>query len=992
MARNISAASLTKLATNLGTEPINIVEIQWVPNGPRDTYADRDIAASNIKGKILEVGPIDDVVQVSGGGQSQQFSVVLDDTDGSLKQILDTTDIHKRSCWIYQWFEGLATSEKFLIFKGEINSPVEWNEGDRTVSFDVISKIEDVEVGFSIEEGNFVSPPEDLIGKPWPLCFGTVINVPALQIQSVRQGILATGVGIMDFTLEHRLRLAKKLICALNFLGFRGSGTPGLGSSSLMIVPIYEPDPNCVKSACEAVETLELQLAEQSAYEYGTIRVFGGSKFPQGKLLTLDINGGKFNGTFNGEVFTITSRLHPDMDTSTGLPVVEEPENTIRSNCGDKFGKNQNNGNDPDAAVPDQFGNDPVQLAEESRKSWAAYNDYPTSSFFWANAGAKVTMASDEEIIYVANILPSTILRVAAYRDLEGGRQLLTVPSEYYTIRQTNYGTYEVMEIVFTRPLSSRGLGWSDDIYVTLTSSVGPNTVDILQWFIDTYTDYGTDATTFNAIRTKIDNYPMNFPLLDRRNLINVLEEIAFQARCAIYLKDDTFFLKYLAEEPAADDTVGESDILAKSLTVFHTPTEDLVTKYVAEWRKDYAIEKPNKLILRHNVAKYGTHEKPYSFYCYNILDLVRKSATFWLIRKSNTWRKARFKTPVSKLKLESFDTIGLTLPDIASGTIKAFVEVANYNSDDHTIDFEIWTPVKSGTNTMYSFAWPALVSETLIFPTIDERNQGFAGSGDGPNFSVIAPNGHILSNRRDGLFQGFQLACNGEATDIGQTGCRGDFGDAAPSDIGDDKPTVDADEDQNGAINTGTSPITSGTKTANSDNCCELAKQALEEAKRARQDAARGNASNEKEREGDLEELPENECEAGNCEALVTLKWIQVSLVAKATGGTSSTIGDTGKILLGDIESATQCLTFNSAKAAKAFRDQKVAETTAISDSFAAEVGKQYVWVTSTASADLGLDQDEESATFGQPCPEPAEADVQITGYSGDAPTNPGI
>ena len=51
--RSISAASLAKLATNLGTEPIIIIEVQWVVDGQRFKYADRDIAPDVI-GAITE--------------------------------------------------------------------------------------------------------------------------------------------------------------------------------------------------------------------------------------------------------------------------------------------------------------------------------------------------------------------------------------------------------------------------------------------------------------------------------------------------------------------------------------------------------------------------------------------------------------------------------------------------------------------------------------------------------------------------------------------------------------------------------------------------------------------------------------------------------------------------------------------------------------------------------------------------------------------------
>ena len=118
--RTISAPSLAKLATRFGTEPINILTVQWVEGGGFSQYADRDISGG-IKGKIQTIGELDAVINVSGNSQSQSIDVTLDDTDGSIKAILDTHDIHKRPCKLYQWFDGLATGEKFLVFQGQVS-------------------------------------------------------------------------------------------------------------------------------------------------------------------------------------------------------------------------------------------------------------------------------------------------------------------------------------------------------------------------------------------------------------------------------------------------------------------------------------------------------------------------------------------------------------------------------------------------------------------------------------------------------------------------------------------------------------------------------------------------------------------------------------------------------------------------------------------------------------------------------------------------------
>ncbi|NJL72808.1 MAG: hypothetical protein HC888_15230 [Candidatus Competibacteraceae bacterium] len=213
-----------------------------------------------------------------------------------------------------------------------------------------------------------------------------------------------------------------------------------------------------------------------------------------------------------------------------------------------------------------------------------------------------------------------------------------------------DYTSYTATEIVFDSALSAKREGWEDEIYVNVQSSVGPNTVDIMEWLIEKYTDFSIDSASFDDVRIKLQNYPSNFPILDRPNILKLLQDIAFQCRCSLTLRDDTFYLRYLSELPTGVAEITENDVNAGSLTLEHTPSEEIVTKFVATWRKDYVVEEPNTLILRHNVAKYGSHEEEYDFFIYNILEYVRKSATFWLIRKANTWRRAQFSTPLQHM------------------------------------------------------------------------------------------------------------------------------------------------------------------------------------------------------------------------------------------------------------------------------------------------------------------------------------------------------
>lgn len=966
--RTIPAAALAKLATQYGTEPIVILEIGWVDGISPSSYADRDIGTT-VKGRILDVSGLDNVINVLGGGESQQISVVLDDHDGTLKAIMDHHDIHKRPCWVYQWFEGLDLSDKFLVFKGEINSPLEWSEGERTIRFDVISRIEDVEVGFSIEEGRFPVAPEDLVGKPWPLVFGTCINVPALRVQSPFRGVLGTSTGIVDFMLATKLAAAQRLTCPDKFMGYKATYA-GSFHSGVTIQEIWADDEDCLKRRCEAIETLTLSLSEQQSYQYATLRIFGGDKFPQGEVVTLDIDGAKFTGTFSGETFTVQSRRHPNYDPVTGGILQTDQQAAIRSNCGVAYYTA------PGEGLVDELPTDIHSAkAAMSKRSWEAFNAIQLAGFHWVSAGSEVHLDGDQEIIYIANILPSVIHRVSAYRSINGGsRQLVTVPEDYYTIRQVDYESYQVMEIVFTRPLSSRGDGWDDDIYVTLTSSVGPNTVDIVRWFIETYTDYGIDEASFTDVRAKIDNYPMHFPLLERKNIIEVLEEIAYQARCAIYMKNDVFFLKYLAEEPTSVDTITESDVLNESLRVHHTPTEDLVTKYVARWVEDHAKDDPNTVILRHNVAKYGTHEEEFDYFTFNIYSLVKKSATFWLIRKANTWRKASFKTPVSKLNLEVFDCVTLDLPHVCPTPVKAIIEKASYDSNDHAIEFEVWTPIKSGTLTAYDFAWPAYVEETLLFPTVDERTEGLGG-GQEPNFSTIAPNDHALSFW-NGLAQNFQMDGRDPSAwqDLPPSELPSlDYGDEEPSDIGDTKPSVNVGADPGGANYSGKPTVPTYNPTV--EQAITEAKNATEEQQAA---AERNNEGGDQSSSLDdaKDKLPDAQpCGGGTrrgCYAYVQVYQSLIKSVVPAEGSTSTTTPGAYGRVSSHKNVSVECYNFNSQEAA---------------DVFAAEVrnSEWYGTVGETVANPLSVFQslDMGLTDAGGVCPEPEVGDQAMTGYT---------
>ncbi len=798
--RTIPAAAQTALNTQYGTEPLLIVEIEWADGG-KVAYADRQIDPS-IRGQLVEIGTIDSAATADSSTDSTQVEIKLDDVDGQLRALFDTHDFHKRPVWIYQWFAGLALTDKFLLFKGEINSPVSWGEGDRVLSFTVTTRIEDVEAGFSMEEGDFPVVPADALGKAWPLGFGSPCDVKAVQVRAPRYGILQAGEGIHDYTLESRICQAGYVSCPGDYQGkettllsgttpqVKQDPTTGLydwDPATVTIAERWGADPSCVEEAAFTLCSLRYDLAQQLAYEHPTMTIQGGENFPQGKKITLNIDGGKFTGTFSGNVFTISSREHPDFAINPpgqctqpelvqieSAPPVDQTafKQTSCTDCKTYYNAAAQSGNASDCAGTaeertENISNDADVAAMCERLeaytkthlsgpggSQAMLDRLPTSNFFWARAGSKVYMEDEAEVLFIVNLLPSTITRVAAYKQTNFGPKLMTVPASYYTIYETNYGGYTVCEISMTKPLSQRSeiitefdgskrveqSKWSDDLYVSFTSSVGPNPADVIQWLIEKYTSLMVDTTSFAHVHTHLVNYSCGFALAERRNVMQLIAEIAVQSRCVVYIRNDVVYLKYFSEEPTSAATIAESDVLVNTLKLSLTRTEDVATKHTVVWMVGGSEEGKRKMILKHNIAKYGTHAKDHDYYTLNIFENVQKSATFWMIRDANCWRQVEFSLPLKHLALEVFDCVTLNLSDVAPTPVKAVITSLCYNPTNNQLDLVCWTPLKAGEIVPYVFAWPAGAAAGAIFPTAEERLAGL-----GYTFTVTPPVGHLL-------------------------------------------------------------------------------------------------------------------------------------------------------------------------------------------------------------------------------------------------------
>ena len=816
-----------------GVEPVIILGVEWTP-GHETLYADRQVNGAKQPFPILnDMGNFNMSQVVSGSSATQNVKFALTDVEegtytGHLKNIIDNADIHKAKARLYLMVQGVNLIDRTLLIQGEINSPLKWDEGDRILSFNMISQIESVEAGFAIEDGDFPEVPEDLRGKPWPMIFGNVCWEKTQRVRSPRKGFLVDPIGVVDFTLNERLCQARLLTCAAKYEpprfteGIAGDPNPNNGctyfrdtksGNSGCICPDLpfglcpeqnlrkddKIDTECLNRRFNEICRLIDRLSQEEATVVNPFEVRGGSNFPQNETIRLWIEGVVFIGIMTGTSFLYDEVIHPQRDEITNPPCKKISEAVFgwRKNAATNTWARTGNGLSFEyigAATTsvdcDTGGTEQTKVINGSGESWRYYEQFVAADFIGLDAGTEVFLEDESEILHIVNLFGGTVTGVAAYRQFGDQTILTNLPTEYYTVRTTDYGSYSnVQEISLTQPLKIHlDEDWEEDVYVKATSNVGPNPADCIKFLVDTYlatSGITMDIPSFDAVKAKVANYPIGTMVTARPSVFSLIDDIAYQSRCAAVIRDGKLVLIYLSEAPTPIRTLTMADIVPESVRITHGDTEELKTRHDIQWSKMGAsINKEDgpeqRLLLKWNIPLYGTSEVEYDYYTQNTFSTILKSATFWIIREATTWQRIHFETPLSQIDLDAFDAVALNIPFFPTNTT-VIIEDASYDATSSTIKFRCWTPVRAGETFTYLWAWPAQQDSQEKFP-LQKTDDG--RSGDALGFNVSPPLNHVLSG-------GFKVDDPNVLWAPGSTTVQTD-GDRSPSDLDDVLPNLD--------------------------------------------------------------------------------------------------------------------------------------------------------------------------------------------------------
>lgn len=529
-------------------------------------------------------------------------------------------------------------------------------------------------------------------------------------------------------------------------------------------------------------ELLEIQN-DLMDFSLSEIKVFGGEKFPQNTNVTILVNKKKLYGYFNQQTFTILdsnisstnnldfdARDNDDVDTFwleqnvsvKGLYLfiskTDQPNRLIyiKEQVGNKcffqpIVFNETSAN-TDRFEPVKF-DDTYTIVKSSPyvpASWLDYggnqagkinldewqlitglNENLEDSDWTIEIGDQITLANESKDTYIFNCVPTGYTPATNVYEVLGTRngKLTPLPSKYY-LGNMNYqlGQLNVLKIDVPIRLSEiEGEGWSDEIYCTFKSGLSNNPADIIAFLITGYSGLTYDFSSFTVVGALLTYFDANFVLFERRNVLQVINEIAWQARCALWKKENVIFIKSLAHSTADTYSWTSADIDYNSLSIETTTSEDLVTVFIANYRSDYTQEKDHKITLRNNIRSYGEHKREFDFYIYTDQELVRRVATFWLTRYSNIWNKLRFSTPIHTIRAETFDTIGVTLPNnlLGEDEVHGLVESVIYDANSLEIQYELWLPILSGHTQSYEWAYPGSQSALIPYPATIENEAG---------------------------------------------------------------------------------------------------------------------------------------------------------------------------------------------------------------------------------------------------------------------------
>ncbi len=702
--RTVSPTNLLAAQAADGHDSQVLVEID--AGAGKLTFSDVDLDGCDAR--IVELGNANMQIAEGYPATAGSISVKLSDEDKYLLDLIATHRLEGRTARVLQIFDG-NVNDPIELMVGRVGSPIVWSEESRTFEFDIVAFYEsnsDTEVPFAPDESSGLQ--EFAWNRPWPRCYGTPVDAPAVLVVDAPSGVL---IRELQPTFDHfEVEVADDVTFPLGTQvtvdvgNERMTGTFTLLSSDPVVVLRFDiRERNVSKGTINSLPRETLTTIEQDPNNYNTWESdpryaawdTKGKLVAGNWLFLLTSDGASQAGILSG----IEIQSHGTLYGAFTVPSFVGNKNYILYQKGDAT-----RGQFPwivptglyyitDGAIADIRG-----VFDVNETLWPA--------------GTSVRLVTD--VVYVANDVPSqSVLQVRAWREVQldsrGGRQrqLVVVPADFYTVNLNDtIAGRACTSLTLEKPLSARNTGWQDELFVTLVTTVGPNVGDIVE---DLMNEAGisVDATSFDIVKSECEKYPMDFSFSSRQDALKIAAEIAFQGRCALSVLGSTAYLKYLSLAPTSVHfTYNSQDTtLEGMLQITSTEISQIINDLLVTWRRRGSQQHPERLHFKDpvSVTAYGRKKKDQDIWVYRHKSLVTKTAQFWYNRWSNAWRKLRVIGDLDAIAMVVYDDVKSTLEELVTD---AMIEQLEHNSADDQITALLWTPVLVGTTTQSPLAY----------------------------------------------------------------------------------------------------------------------------------------------------------------------------------------------------------------------------------------------------------------------------------------------
>lgn len=781
MPKQVTGGVIAQLNRKTGSEPVIVVGINW--GATMSWYSSRALAGYN--NNVLEIGAIRSQKRTDTMCSSSSTTVTFSDTDGVMKGILDSRNPEGAPAVVYLAFAGMSAGNFVELLRGKTAGPVEWDEGARTVSLSIESITEAHEVGYSATVQDFPDIMPEAEGVPWPMIFGSCAHVPCLQVREHVTGHLKFPIKLYKnpsyknppntntILLQEdpdvysynddpptlntiyveggdRFPQTTEIRIEINDCIFRGIMKGEIFSVTEANAPRY------TNIKFDARPSNDLDYQNNRVAWIKKIDFAGDEIIPSLVNHHIYLQAPSNKQWYNYVTRQIGNKIwlrYPVVSPITKKTVLLTGSNTItKCYCVTINGMSE----------------DVAGLIQRLSEALAARRQVPGQTTFgrviftlvdyenqenaWWRASSDVEVHlwdQEDPDIYIASLIElQSIKAVYGKRKVQmpDGKSkdvIEQIPTLYYKKQlQSNYevnGQF-ASALLFYRPLTSyAGQEWTGEIYVTATSTVGPNSARIIKWIFNEWTDLQPDSS-FATIESKVQNHEAHFALFDKRDALRVAAEIAFQSRCGLILDSERVGIRFLAEQPVALNILSEGNTEFDSLRKTFTPTLEITTRLIASWTETYReknrlnevfqknISKTERVIrslvpsnrrrktetrysvYEENINKYGVRVRDESCYIYVNQNSVQAFLDFWGHRFANSWQLVSLRTTLMGTILQVFDGITLQYTDtnlLGSGLITGQIEEVTINPSNWSVELLIWMPRVAGSPVNDPQAWP---------------------------------------------------------------------------------------------------------------------------------------------------------------------------------------------------------------------------------------------------------------------------------------------